>query len=148
MGKKRKRTAETDAQTAAASRKEGGAKAKARAKSEIADLFAASEKKSSKEETESAAAPSKAIDKKREAAPKRVKVDRFDPRRQPDPPVHRWDSESGLPVYKAHLLKLDIFGEYNGAKGGDTPLFCFLEFVTEVAKEEGWEDEEDEGDED
>jgi len=25
---------------------------------------------------------------------------------------------------------------------------CFLEFVTEVAKEEGWEDEEDEGDED
>eukprot|EP01041_Mallomonas_annulata_P005901 gene5901-11913_t len=35
----------------------------------------------------------------------------------PDPPVHRYDKESGLPVYKAHLLLV--------GKGGGTPLCPF-----------------------
>jgi hypothetical protein len=35
----------------------------------------------------------------------------------PDPPVHRVDAASGLPVYKAHLLKV--------GEGGGTPLCPF-----------------------
>ena len=35
----------------------------------------------------------------------------------PEAPIHRWDTESGLPVYKAHLLKV--------GEGGGTPLCPF-----------------------
>ena len=35
----------------------------------------------------------------------------------PEAPIHRWDTESGLPVYKAHLLKV--------GEGGGTSLCPF-----------------------
>ena len=35
----------------------------------------------------------------------------------PEAPIHRFDTESGLPVYKAHLLKV--------GEGGGTPLCPF-----------------------
>ena len=47
---------------------------------------------------------------------------RVDPRiTNPDPPIHRWDKESGLPVYKAAAMK--AFTEDSGG-GPDCPFDC------------------------
>ena len=50
-----------------------------------------------------------------------IKID-VDPRiTNPEAPIHRWDKESGLPVYKAAALK--VFTEDSGG-GPDCPFDC------------------------
>lgn len=101
-----------------------------KAKSAIGDLFAAGKKKQEDEAArERREAEEQAAAQPRSAPPDSEDSEddgdaRFNPRKQPDPPVHRVDAESGLPVYKAHLLKLSYFGEYKD-KGGGTELCPF-----------------------
>ena len=92
--------------------------------SEVEDLFnaLAKSKKKKKAEAEADAKRQKSEQEKERKEKKRSlavkeEVLSFSDIISPDPPIHRWDKESGLPVYKCAALKTE--------DGGGTPLCPF-----------------------
>ena len=87
-------------------------KQEVKAKKEAADLKKKKELKKKKREAAAAAAAEDEDD-----ATIGLIDGKFPKITNPEAPIHRWDAESGLPVYKAALLKV--------GDGGGTPLCPF-----------------------